>query len=104
MPSSTAASASRSQPVGLDRVLHRELLRDLIREQIFCPDTRKSLSLGRSVGFQVNHTATGRLVMRTVVAADAYDRSWAEKVAQCEALEEYDTVVYDGRILFGRRR
>lgn len=89
---------------GLEDVANREILRGLVQKQIFCPETGRVLDVRKAVAFEVTHTATGRCALLHVTTADAYDEVFAERAASCAELDGYTVTVYDGRILFGRKR
>jgi hypothetical protein len=90
---------------GLEDVANREILRGLVQKQICCPETGRVLDVRDAVAVEVTETGTGRCVHLQVTTADAYDDVFAERPASCAAQVQGTAVtVYDGRILFGRKR
>jgi hypothetical protein len=88
----------------LEGTVNREFLRGLVQKQMFCPETGSVLDVRSAVAFEVTHTESGRCALLHVTTADAYDEVFAERAASCAELDGFTVTVYDGRILFGRKR
>jgi hypothetical protein len=87
-----------------DRFLGRELVKAAVQRQIFCPFSNVILDMRRAVLLDSTDAPQGGTM--TIMTGDVYDKLLgilADQGSSLEAAYGRPVVVYDGRVLFGKK-